>query len=268
MKASIISIEGRKGVEIALPPQFSEIYRPDVIKRAVLVIQNNSRQPYGADLRAGLKTSAKHSARRSIYGTLANRGIARMKRIRVGTGGLSGTGRVAPHAIKGRKAHPPKVEKDYSQKINDSERRLALRSAISATGVKHIIITRGHKTDGIAAFPVVCDDKIESITKTGDALKAFEAFGLSGDLERSSEKKIRAGKGTMRGRKYRVKKGPLIVVGENKGLCDAVSNITGVDVVEAKNLNIEMLAPGTHAGRLTVWTKSAIEMLEKEKLFM
>ncbi len=268
MKISIISIEGKKGAEIALPPQFSETYRPDVIKRAVIVSQNNSRQPYGTDLRAGLKTSAKHSARRSIFGSLANRGIARMKRIRVGTGGLTGTGRVAPHAIKGRKAHPPKVEKDYSQKINDSERRLALRSAIAATGVKKIVAARGHKTDGIAAFPVVCDDKIESITKTQDAFKAFEAFGLSRDLERSSEKKIRAGKGTMRGRKYRVKKGPLIVVGENKGLCDAVSNITGVDVVEAKNLNIELLAPGIHAGRLTVWTRSAIEMLDKEKLFM
>ncbi|MEA2004270.1 MAG: 50S ribosomal protein L4 [archaeon] len=268
MKSSIISIDGKKGAEITLPPQFSEIYRPDIIKRAVLVMQNNSRQPYGADVRAGLNTSAKHSARRSIYGTLANRGIARMKRIRVGTGGLSGTGRVAPHAIKGRKAHPPKVEKDYSQKINDSERKLALRSAISATGSRDLVLARGHRADGITFFPIICDDKIESIKNTKDALLALAAFGLSGDIERSSEKKVRAGKGTMRGRKYRVKKGPLVVIGENKGLDGAVSNITGVDVIEAKNLNAEMLAPGTHAGRLTVWTKSAIEVLEKDRLFM
>jgi len=29
-----------------------------------------------------------------------------------------------------------------------------------------------------------------------------------------------------------------------------------------ENLNAELLAPGTHPGRLTVWTKSAFEKLE------
>jgi large subunit ribosomal protein L4e len=57
--------------------------------------------------------------------------------------------------------------------------------------------------------------------------------------------------------------GPLIVVAENKGLFEAAGNLPGVDIVSVKNLNAELLAPGTHPGRLTLWTCSAIEQLEK-----
>jgi large subunit ribosomal protein L4e len=55
--------------------------------------------------------------------------------------------------------------------------------------------------------------------------------------------------------------GPLIVVAENKGIVEAARNVPGVDVVTIANLNVEMLAPGTHPGRLTIWTSSAIERL-------
>ncbi|MEJ4711124.1 50S ribosomal protein L4, partial [Enterococcus faecium] len=74
-------------------------------------------------------------------------------------------------------------------------------------------------------------------------------------------KKIRSGKGKMRGRKYKSPKGPLIVVGEDKGISLGARNHAGVDVVLVENLNAELLAPGTHPGRLTVFTKSAIEKL-------
>ena len=57
--------------------------------------------------------------------------------------------------------------------------------------------------------------------------------------------------------------GPLIVVVENKGLANAASNVPGVQVTTVTNLNTEMLAPGTHPGRLTLWTNGAIESLNK-----
>ena len=41
----------------------------------------------------------------------------------------------------------------------------------------------------------------------------------------------------------------------------------GFDVCLVKNLNAELLAPGTHAGRLTLWSKEALDLLEKESLF-
>jgi large subunit ribosomal protein L4e len=57
--------------------------------------------------------------------------------------------------------------------------------------------------------------------------------------------------------------GPLIVVAENKGIMEASRNIPGVEVVTVNDLNVEMLAPGTHPGRLTIWTNSAIEKLNE-----
>ena len=51
-------------------------------------------------------------------------------------------------------------------------------------------------------------------------------------------------------------------------LINAYSNIAGVVCVDVTSLNAELLAPGTHAGRLTVWTKSAIDALGKNNLYM
>ena len=72
-------------------------------------------------------------------------------------------------------------------------------------------------------------------------------------------RKIRAGRGKTRGRKYKTPKGPLLVVGEDKGISLGARNHPGVDVVVVDNINAELLAPGTHPGLLTIYTKSAIE---------
>ena len=42
-------------------------------------------------------------------------------------------------------------------------------------------------------------------------------------------------------------------------LAKAARNVPGVDVVSAKDLSAEHLAPGGDLGRLTVWTTKAIE---------
>jgi large subunit ribosomal protein L4e len=95
------------------------------------------------------------------------------------------------------------------------------------------------------------------------------ALGLGDDLERASNgRSVRAGKGKMRGRKMKTPKSLLIVVGSDSGVSKAARNLPGVDTAEVQGLNAELLAPGTHAGRLVVWTTSAIARLEKENLFI
>ncbi len=74
-------------------------------------------------------------------------------------------------------------------------------------------------------------------------------------------KHIRAGGGKRRGRKYKRPKSLLIVVGQDNGIVRAARNLPGVDVVMVNRLNAELLAPGTHAGRLAIWTESAIQAL-------
>ncbi|MCS7145002.1 MAG: 50S ribosomal protein L4, partial [Archaeoglobaceae archaeon] len=83
-----------------------------------------------------------------------------------------------------------------------------------------------------------------------------------GDIERAKERKRqRSGVGKMRGRRYVKKKSILIVVGEDRGIMSSAKSLPGVDVVLAKDLNVELLAPGAHPGRLVVWTKSALKVI-------
>jgi large subunit ribosomal protein L4e len=44
---------------------------------------------------------------------------------------------------------------------------------------------------------------------------------------------------------------------------EAARNIPGVDVATVNDLNVELLAPGAHPGRLTIWTRGAIEKLDE-----
>jgi large subunit ribosomal protein L4e len=65
----------------------------------------------------------------------------------------------------------------------------------------------------------------------------------------------------MRGRTTRKKIGPLIVVSNDRGVGKAAGSIPGVEVVSVDSLSVLPLAPGGVAGRLTIWTTSAVEVL-------
>ncbi len=262
MNAKIYSTEGNVVGEIELPNVFNTPYRPDVIKRAVLSIQSERYQPYGSDPMAGKRTSAHYHGSRHYRWSMMNKETSRMPRIHGKVGYLAWTARFAPHAVKGRRAHAPKVEKIIVEKINKKEKKLALMSAIAATAKVDIVKGRGHKLN-VDTLPIIVDDSFENINKSKDVSKFMEKIGLNEEMKRAKKKKVRAGRGTMRSRVYKKKKGPLIVVSKKCPLIKSAKNLSGVDVVDVKNLNVELLAPGTHSGRLTIFTKSSIEKLKK-----
>jgi large subunit ribosomal protein L4e len=252
---------------VALPVQFDEEIRFDLVKRAVDAYLANNRQKYGAFEEAGKRASAELSRRRHNYRGSYGFGISRVPRKILSRRGtrMYWVGAFAPGTVGGRRAHPPKAEKNWEQKINDKERRKAIRSAISATMNKEVVLEKGHKVP--VDYPFVVDDSIESLTKTKELMELLKSLGFGDELKRTSVKKIRAGKGKSRGRKYKKKTGILIVVGNNCPLMK-LNNIPGVDVVNVHNLNAYVLAPGKAPGRLTLWTKSAVKKLEEEKLFL
>jgi large subunit ribosomal protein L4e len=268
MRASIYSLEGGKVGTLELPSQFREEYRPDLIKRAVLAIQTHRLIAYGADLLAGLRKVAIVSKRRRRYKSTYGRGIARVPKKTMMRRGMwfLWRGAVAPGMVGGRRAFPPRVEKVIWEKINLKERKKAIRSAIAATGIREIVKQRGHRLPKIE-LPIVLEDKFEDLERTKDVVEVLKKIGLEEELRRAKEKKIRPGRGKLRGRKYRRKVGPLVIVSRRCNLMKAARNIAGIDVVQVKDLNAELLAPGAHPGRLTLWTKAAIEKLKKEKFF-
>ena len=248
-----------------LPDQFNERVRPDIIKRASLSIQANKRQPYGHDPEAGNKHVTRWRKRRRAYRSAKGKGRARVPRkISVRRGmQLYGSGAESPNTRGGRRAHGPKAEKDFSEDINDKERRKGIRSAIAATADEELV-RETHNYDG--ELPII-EDGLESIEKTSDLKDRLEELGLEDELERVSEKKVRGGKGKNRGRKYRTKTGPLVVVAEDEGILQAAGNLAGVDASVVDQLNAEKLAPGAEAGRLVVWSEKALEKMEEDDLF-
>ncbi len=250
MDINIIDLSGNTTKKIS-SSLFDETYRPDLIKKAVLAAQANRQQPYGPHMYAGLRTSAE--------GWGPGRGVSRVARIKNG----SKSARI-PQAVKGRQAHPPKPEADRTEKINDKERKKAIRSALAATGNLELVTKRGHKFS--AQLPLIAVDNLAELTKTKDVKSFLEAAKVWDDIERAKETTIRAGKGKLRGRRYKNAKSILIVTAEDKGIVKAARNLAGVDIVIFDQLNTELLAPGTHAGRLTIFTESAIAKLEEVML--
>lgn len=246
----IFNLEGKPVGKIELPSVFGVAYRPDVIKRAVLAIQSNRIQPQGRDPLAGKRTTAESRG--------VNLGISRIPRIK----GPGGKAALAPGTVGGRAAHPPKSEKTVVKRIPKKEKRLALLSAIAATASKEVVTSRGHSIEDVPELPLVVTDDLEEVKRVKEAEEALIHLGIYADIYRVREsRKVRAGKGKRRGRKIKQAVGPLIVIAENKGIAEAARNIPGVDVVTADSLGAEILAPGAHPGRLTIWTSSAIEKL-------
>lgn len=250
--AKILDLEGKSTGRIELPDIFETPLRPDVIKRAVLAIQSNSFQPQGRDPMAGKRTSAESRGTGS--------GTARIPRRK----GASGRGAFAPGTVSGRQGHPPLSEKIIVKRISKKEKKLALFSAIAATGSKKVVASRGHNVEDVLEIPLVVSDDLEAMSKTKEVEEFLIRLGILSDIYRVREsRKVRAGRGKSRGRKMKHAVGPLIVVAENRGIAEAAHNIPGVEVATVSTLNPEMLAPGTHPGRLTIWTSSAIAKLDK-----
>ena len=264
--------EANDGKSVTLPNVFSSEVREDIIRSAVLASRANRRQPYGHREHDG-KRAPQPGMKHSVEWWGKGRGVSRIMRK---TG--QRTGAQNPHTRGGRRAHGPKVDKDWSQKLNSKQRRLARDSAIAATVDTRMVAARGHRFDDDIRFPIVIDGYVESRNgsdekydveslplqySTRKFVAMMEGLGLSADLERAKGgRNIRAGKGKMRGRRYRTPKSILVVVSNRDGLHKAARNVPGVDVVVTKDLSAEDLAPGGDAGRLTVWTKAAVEALE------
>ena len=264
----VYDIDVEMGKKVSLPDSFSAEIRSDLVKLAVASARANRRQAYGSNPHVG-KRKPMSGMKHSVEWWGKGRGVSRIMR-RTG----QRRGAQNPHTLGGRRAHGPKVEKDWSRKLNRNERRLARNSALAATTDVEMVSNRGHRfAEEISSLPIILGDysengekiDIEAFNLSGGTRKVnaiFEALGLGDDLLRARDgRKIRAGKATMRGRVHKTPKSVLLVVANKDGLAKAARNLPGVDVVAAKDLSAEHLAPGGDLGRLTVFTKAAVEAL-------
>jgi large subunit ribosomal protein L4e len=240
--------DGESAGEVDLPAVFGTDLRPDLIRRAVLAAQANRKQRQGADPHAGLRTSAESPG--------SGQGMAHVPR-------TNNRGARVPQAVGGRSAHPPKAEADPTLDLNDKERKQAVRSAVAATADADLVRERGHEFAADLGTPVVVEDDFGDLEKTRDVVSFLEAVGAHADIERADDRTVRAGRGTTRGRTYREPTSILFVTGSEAGPSRAARNLAGAGVATAADVSAEDLAPGTHPGRLTVWTETALAEVDE-----
>jgi len=160
---------------------------------------------------------------------------------------------------------PTKIWRRWHRRINITEKRYALVSALAATALPALVMARGHRIEGLPEVPLVVDNKvIDNVDKSSKAVALLKSLNAYDDVERVKDtKSIRPGKGKMRNRRCRVRRGPLLVYAqENSPIIKAFRNLPGVDICNVNRLNLLQLAPGGHLGRFIVWTKDAFEKLD------
>ncbi|KAG9391495.1 Ribosomal protein L4/L1e [Carpediemonas membranifera] len=257
-KLSVYAIDAEKKAtkEVDTPAVFSAPVRADIIQFAHTQLNKNHRQAYGRFKYASLDTTS-HS-----WGV--GRALARVPRVSGSGTARSGQAHGGNMCRGGRMFSPVRVTRRLYRKVNLPVKRYAVTSAIAATANPSFLLGRGHLVENVPQVPLILDNSVESITRTKDAIKALEMVGAYADCEKVKDtKKTRAGHGKWRNRRYKQRKGPMVVYAEDNGIARSFRNIAGVTVAKVDALNLLDLAPGGHMGRFVIWTEGAIAKLDE-----
>ncbi|MCJ1269739.1 hypothetical protein MMC22_009632 [Lobaria immixta] len=259
---TIASADGTpSGSTHPLPAVFKSPIRPDIVQTVHSGMAKNKRQPYAVSEKAGHQTSAES------WGT--GRAVARIPRVSGGGTHRAGQAAFGNQCRSGRMFAPTKVWRKWHQKINLGQKRFATTSALAASSVPALLLARGHQISSVPEVPLVIASKAfdsAAIAKTSAALSLLKAVGAGPDVDKvAKSRKLRAGKGKLRGRRHRQRRGPLIVYSpdeDGRELVRAFRNIPGVETSSVYALNLLQLAPGGHLGRFIVWTSAAFAALD------
>lgn len=197
MKTSVYNEEHKAIKEISLPEEvFGVAWKPSLVKQALEAQLNNKRRPWA------------HARTRGEV-----RGGGRKPWRQKGTGRARHGSTRSPIWVGGGKAHGPRNDRDYSQKINKKMRRLAILSLLSRR-------------------------------VRNNEMKIYENFNLETPKTKTLDKQIRG----MVEAKPRSKKLDVLLIpaAPQTGLARAASNLGKVKVTPATSLNIYDLVNYKH----------------------
>uniref|UniRef100_A0A3Q3QEB6 Large ribosomal subunit protein uL4 C-terminal domain-containing protein n=1 Tax=Monopterus albus TaxID=43700 RepID=A0A3Q3QEB6_MONAL len=224
---SVFSEKGESsGKNVVMPAVFKAPIRPDVVNFVHTNMRKNSRQPYAVSELAGHQTSAES------WGT--GRAVARIPRVRGGGTHRSGQGAFGNMCRGGRMFAPTKTWRRWHHRINTTQKRYAICSALAASAIPALVMSKGHRIEEIPEVPLVY-----------------------------ASQRMRAGKGKMRNRRRIQRRGPCIIYNQDAGVTKAFRNIPGITLQNVNKLNLLRLAPGGHVGRFCIWTESAFRKLDE-----
>lgn len=254
---SVYSHEEKSKVvgSVPMPAVFKSPIRPDIVRSVHTNMAKNHRQPYAVSRVAGHQTSAES------WGT--GRAVARIPRVSGGGTHRAGQAAFGNMCRGGRMFAPTKIWRRWHVKTNTNVKRAAVVSAVAASALPSLVFARGHRIGRVPEIPLVVNSQVEEFLKTKQAVQLLKLLGAYKDVIKViKSKKVRAGKGKMRNRRYTLRRGPLIVYNKNEGVVRAFRNVPGVELACVHHLNLLTLAPGGQMGRFIIWTEDAFKELD------
>jgi large subunit ribosomal protein L4e len=253
----IWNAEGKAEGQVTLPAVLTAPIRDDVVRFVHTNINKNRRQAYAVSVKAGHQSSAES------WGT--GRAVSRIPRVPGSGTHRAGQGAFGNMCRGGRMFAPTKVWRRWHRRVNLTQKRLAITSALAASALPSLVLARGHSIDSIPEVPLVlANSAVSGLEKTSKAVALLKTIKAFDDVEKSKESRhVRAGKGKRRNRRYVQHVGPLVIYDEAGPLVQAFRNLPGVELVQVTRLNLLQLAPGGHLGRFIIWTAGAFSRLDE-----
>lgn len=256
MQRPVVSVYSKDSAvvsQVPMPAVFTAPIRDDTVQFVHANMSKNRRQAHGVFWLQGHQHSAES------WGT--GRAVARIPRIGGSGTSRSGQGAFGNMCRKGRMFAPLKTWRKWHRKINKTQKRHAVASALAASAVAPLVLARGHNVNEVPELPLVIDSL--NVDSTKALLTTLHKVGAAGDLARvRASKTSRAGQNKMRYSRFKMAKGPLLVYGdENPQLKRTARNLPGVDTCSVHRLNLLQLAPGGHLGRFVIFTQDAFNHL-------
>ena len=258
-QVNVFGTDGKQSGTATMPFVFSSPIRPDVVNFVHTNVAKNRRQALRRCRERrppALRPLVGYWARRLPYPSVCP----------VGVRTVLGKGPSVTWCRGGRMFAPTKFYRKWHRRVPVGSRRYAVCSALAASALPAL----GHRPrsphqwrrrDSVGRRRCV---RIHQ-PKRPKAYKVLQALGVSADVDKARDsRKVRAGKGKMRNKRFTQRRGPLVVYNNANGIQLGFRNLPRCGVVPTSNrLNLLTLAPGGHLGRLCVFTKSAFEKLDQ-----
>jgi len=247
------NVSEKKGT-LPMPVALTSPLRPDLVRFVHTGVSKNRRQAIAVTAKAGYDTAAES------WGT--GRAVARIPRAPGGGTHRAGQATFGNMCRGGGMFNPTKTWRRWHRRVNVTQKRHAIASALAASTLPPLVMARGHRIGEVPELPLVVSEGAESLAKTKDAVQLLKDMGCAEELQRVIDsKKVRKGKGKMRNRRYTMARGPLVIYSEDSGIVKAMRNIPGVDTANVERLNLLQLAPGGNFGRFVIYTEGAFKKL-------
>jgi len=261
-KINILDLSGSKKSDLNTTI-FDSPMREDLVQKLVEIEKLEEKQPYAPFLWAGMQTSASGNVKhnRHTWKTDRGRGFSRFPKKRMSDKGdrFVWMGAVSPDTRKGRRAHPPKIERKI-RKINQKEKLIAFKAGLAMLTSLELLKKKYstlQNTNLKLSLPLVIEDKLISLKTSELFEKLKKILGNETFAIAIQDKKVRAGIGKMRNRRYKKNAGMLLIVGNKQE-----KKVNGFDVARAKD--VKLMDIWDNGSRLVMFTEEAVKDMDNK----